>query len=84
MVKTRCTQKVEMLFELKKDPTIKSLASRELVAKSLRGAVNVQALSQEAVVEVNELDEIRRRAEGRSDRAVQRQRTDGNSDREVL
>ncbi|XP_062717180.1 nucleolar protein 58-like [Aedes albopictus] len=58
VVKTRRTQKGEMLFELKKDPMIKSSAFRELVAKSLGSEANVRALSQETVVEIKDLDEV--------------------------
>lgn len=58
VVKTRRTQKGEMLFELKKDPSIKSSAFKELVEKSLGSEANVRALSQETVVECRDLDEI--------------------------
>lgn len=58
VVKTRRTQKGEMIFELKKDPAIKSSSYRELVEKSLGGEANVRALSQEAVVECKDLDMI--------------------------
>lgn len=58
VVKTRRTQKGEMIFELKKDPSVKSLTYRELVAKSLGSEANVRALSQEVVVECKDLDEI--------------------------
>lgn len=58
VVRTRRTQKGDMLFELKKDPSIKSSACRELVAKSLGNEASVRALSQEAVIECRELDEI--------------------------
>ncbi|XP_062541415.1 uncharacterized protein LOC134209445 [Armigeres subalbatus] len=58
VVRTRRTQKGELLFELKKDPTIKSSAFRELIANSLGSDGNVRALTQEAVVECRDLDEI--------------------------
>ncbi|XP_062709521.1 uncharacterized protein LOC134288497 [Aedes albopictus] len=47
-----------MLFELRKDPMIKSSAFRELVAKSLGSEANVRALSQETVIEIKDLDEV--------------------------
>lgn len=47
-----------MLFELKKDSSIKSSVCRDLVAKSLGIDATVRALSQESVVECRELDEI--------------------------
>lgn len=58
VVKTRRTQKGEMLFELKKDPEVKSSAFKQLVEKSLGEEANVRALSQETVVECRDLDEI--------------------------
>lgn len=48
------TQKGDMLFELKRDPS----ACQELVAKSLGNEVSIRALSQEAVIECRKLDEI--------------------------
>lgn len=58
VVKTRRTQKGEMIFELKKDPAVKSLDYRELVAKSLGSDANVRALSQEVVIECRDLDAV--------------------------
>ncbi|XP_065081189.1 uncharacterized protein LOC135703794 [Ochlerotatus camptorhynchus] len=58
VVKIRRTQKGEMLFELKKDPSVRSSAFKELVEKSLGEDANVRALSQESVVECKDLDEI--------------------------
>lgn len=58
VVRTRRTQKGELLFELKKDPMIRSSAFRELIANSLGSEGNVRALTQEAVVECRDLDEI--------------------------
>lgn len=58
VVKTRRTQKGDMIFVLKKDPSVKSTAYKELIAKSLGDEANVRALSQEAVVECRDLDEI--------------------------
>ncbi|XP_065088422.1 uncharacterized protein LOC135709903 [Ochlerotatus camptorhynchus] len=58
VVKTRRTQKGKMLFELKKDPSVRSSAFKELVEKSLCEDANVRALSQESVVECKDLDEI--------------------------
>ncbi|XP_062712613.1 uncharacterized protein LOC134289907 [Aedes albopictus] len=47
-----------MIFELKKDPAVKSLDYRELIAKSLGSDANVRALSQEAVIECRDLDAV--------------------------
>ncbi|XP_058837938.1 myb-like protein W [Topomyia yanbarensis] len=58
VVKTRRTQKSEMIFELKNDPSVKGSIYRELLAKSLGNEANVRALSQEAVVRCKVLDEI--------------------------
>lgn len=58
VVKTRRTQKGEMLFELKKGPTINSAAFKELVEKSLGETAKVRALSQETVIECRYLDEV--------------------------
>lgn len=58
VVRTRRTQKGEMLFELQKDPSVKSAAFRELVANALGKEATVKALSQETVVECRDLDEI--------------------------
>lgn len=58
MVYTRRTQKGEMIVEVKKDPSVKCLAYRELMAKSLESEANVGSLSQEAVRECKDLDEI--------------------------
>lgn len=58
VVKTRRTQKGEMLFELKKDSSVRSSAFKERVEKSLGEDANVRALSQESVVECKDLDEI--------------------------
>lgn len=58
VVKTRRTQKGEMLFELRRDPTVKSAAFKTLVEKSLGQEAVVRALSQETVVECKDLDEI--------------------------
>ncbi|XP_065089272.1 uncharacterized protein LOC135710592 [Ochlerotatus camptorhynchus] len=46
VLKTRCTQKGEMLFELKKDPSFKSTAFKKLVEMSLGEGASVRALSQ--------------------------------------
>ncbi|XP_058828356.1 uncharacterized protein LOC131688201 [Topomyia yanbarensis] len=48
VAKTRRTQKGEMIFELTKDPSVKSLTYCELVTKSLDSVANVRAVSQEA------------------------------------
>jgi hypothetical protein len=58
VVKARRTQRGEMLFELKKDPTVKSSAFKELVEKSLGEEASVRALSLETVIECRNLDEI--------------------------
>ncbi|XP_062711283.1 uncharacterized protein K02A2.6-like [Aedes albopictus] len=56
--KIRRAQKGVMLFQLKKDPSVKSLEYRELIAKSLGNEATVRALSQEAVIKVKDVDEI--------------------------
>lgn len=47
-----------MLFELKKDPAVRSSAFKALVEKSLGEEANVRALSQEKVIECRDMDEI--------------------------
>lgn len=71
VVRTRRTQKGEMLFELQKDPSVKSSAFKELVAKALGNEANVKALSQETVIECRDLDEITTEDELRSALRVQ-------------
>ncbi|XP_065088382.1 uncharacterized protein LOC135709872 [Ochlerotatus camptorhynchus] len=71
VVKTRRTQKGEMLFELKKDSSVRSSAFKELVEKSLGKDANVKALSQESVVECKDLDEITTEDEVRCSLKVQ-------------
>lgn len=66
VVKTRRTQKGEMLFELKKDPMVKSSAFKTLIERSLGDEANVRALSQETVIECRDLDEITTEDELRS------------------
>ena len=66
VVKTRRTQNGELLFELKRDPTIKSSAFKELVVKTLGNEANVRALSHETVIECKDLDEITTEDEVRS------------------
>ncbi|XP_055632874.1 uncharacterized protein LOC129773300 [Toxorhynchites rutilus septentrionalis] len=58
VARIRRTQNGEMLFELKKNPTIKSSTYRELVEKSLGETAKVRALSQEIAIECRNLDEI--------------------------
>lgn len=58
VVKTRRTQRGEMIFELKKDPAVKSSAFKQLVEKSLGEGANVRALCQETMVECRDLDEV--------------------------
>ncbi|XP_055633855.1 uncharacterized protein LOC129774180 [Toxorhynchites rutilus septentrionalis] len=58
VAKVRRTQNGQLLFELKKDPTIRSSTYKELVEKSLAETAKVRALSQETVVECRNLDEI--------------------------
>ena len=58
VVKARRTQKGEMLFELKKDPAVKSSAFKSLVEQSLGAEATVKALSPETVIECKNLDEI--------------------------
>lgn len=71
VVKTRRTQKGEMLFELKKDPAVKSSSFKELVAKALGSEASVRALSQETVIECRDLDEITTESEVRNALIVQ-------------
>lgn len=52
-----CTEKVEMLFELK-ELLVKSSEYRELIAKSLGSEAIMSALSQETVLEFKDMDEI--------------------------
>lgn len=55
VIETRCTQRGEIIFQLKKDSSVKNLVYREIVVKPLG---SVRALSQKAVVECKNLDEI--------------------------
>lgn len=47
-----------MLFELKKDPSVKSTVFKMLVAKSFGEVALVRALLQESMIEYRDLDEI--------------------------
>lgn len=58
VARIRRTRNGEMLFELKKDPSAKSSAFKELVEQSLGDAAKVRALSQETMVECRNLDEV--------------------------
>lgn len=58
VVKTRRTQKGEMLFELKKDPAVKSSAFKSVVEKALGVDLKVWALSSETTIECRNLDGI--------------------------
>lgn len=58
VVKTRRTQAGAMLFELKKDPTVKSSAFKSLVEKAVGFEPKVTALSPETLIECRNLDEI--------------------------
>lgn len=58
MLRSRRTQKGEMLFELKEDPTVDSSTIQGLVAKSLGEQVEVKALCPEMVIECRDLDEL--------------------------
>lgn len=58
VVRTRRTQKGEMILELEKDPSVKSTAFKKLVSEALGDEANVKALSQETVIECRDLDEI--------------------------
>lgn len=57
VVKTRRTQTGDMLFELKKNPEVKSSAFTEIVKKSLGGDAEVRAMTQEVTVEARNLDD---------------------------
>ena len=58
VVKTRRTQSGGMLFELKKDPAVKSSAFKSLVEKAVGNELKVRALSPETTIECRNLDEI--------------------------
>ncbi|XP_053698702.1 uncharacterized protein LOC128745650 [Sabethes cyaneus] len=58
VVKTRRTQSGELLFELKRDPEVKSAAFKALVETALGSEAQVKALSQETIVEAKNLDEV--------------------------
>lgn len=58
VVKTRRTQSGEMLFELKRDPEVKSAAFKALVETALGSEAQVRAMSQETIVEAKNLDEV--------------------------
>ncbi|XP_053685815.1 uncharacterized protein LOC128735351 [Sabethes cyaneus] len=58
VVKTRRTQSGELLFELKRDPEVKSAAFKVLVETALGSEAQVKALSQETIVEAKNLDEV--------------------------
>jgi Zinc knuckle len=58
VARIRRTKKGEMLFELKGDSLVKSVTFKELMGKVLGESAAVRALTQETVVEVNNLDEI--------------------------
>lgn len=55
VLKSRRTQNGELLFELKKDPSVKSVAFKELVERVLGDEASVRALSQETTIECREL-----------------------------
>lgn len=57
VVKTRRTLKGEMLFELKKDPAVKSSTFKTLIESVIGEQANVKALSPETVIECRNLDE---------------------------
>lgn len=58
VARIRRTQKGELLFELKRDPSTKSSAFKELMEKALGVEARVRALSHEAVIECRNMDEI--------------------------
>lgn len=57
VVKTRRTLKGEMLFELKRDPAVKSSAFKTLIESVIGDQASVKALSPESVIECRNLDE---------------------------
>jgi len=54
----RRTRNGVMLFELKRDPLVKSSAFKEFLEKSLEGVAKVKALTHEVVVECRNIDEV--------------------------
>lgn len=58
VVKTRRTQNGGLLFELKKDPAVKSSAFKSLVENAVGNELKVRALSPESTIECKNLDEI--------------------------
>lgn len=58
VARIRRTKNGELLFEMKRDPSVKSSLFKDLVKKTLGEAATVRALSQEVVVECRNLDEI--------------------------
>jgi hypothetical protein len=58
VARIRRTKNGEMLFELKGDSLVKSVAYKGLMEQSLKGEATVRALTQEVVVECRNIDEI--------------------------
>ena len=58
VVRTRRTQKGEMLFELKKNSVVDSSTMQERIAKSLGGEAEVKSLSPVTTILCKDLDEI--------------------------
>lgn len=58
VTRIRRTKNGEMLFELKGDPSIKSVTFKPLIEGVLEGEATVRALTQESVVECRNIDEI--------------------------
>lgn len=58
VVNVRKTRNGQMLFELKKDSTVKSTECKALVAEVLGDKISVRAMSQDVLIECRNLDEI--------------------------
>lgn len=54
----RRTQKGELLLELKRDSTLSSFSCKRRVEESLKDKATVRALTQEALIECRDLDEM--------------------------
>lgn len=57
MARIRRTQKGDLLFELKRDPNVKSAAYKDLLESALGGGAKVRALSQMVTIQIRDLEE---------------------------
>ncbi|XP_053686377.1 meiosis-specific nuclear structural protein 1-like [Sabethes cyaneus] len=60
------TQSGELLFELKRDPEVKSATFKALVETALGSEAQVKALSQETIIEAINLDEVTTESEAKA------------------